>query len=546
MDTPDLIIPIRMDPKGATDALNKVSAAGKKAGDDVATAARKATGGLQESAGAAGGVRQALVAVGAAQVGLSVVKGAAAAITTEFKRAADYVKSLASDFSALRKTMQEVATLKGEPNSNQFTVAEAKKGEQFHLNPQEYRDFQAEFMNFAGAQISDEIDASGKAVGKLTSAQGEQYAGRVAALMKESGINPAVGAELAGSLLEQAKGPQDVDTLMKRLSETFNVLEKGRVPLSRALPQMSEIMAHGVGAEEAARMFNIVAPASPGQEGVAVQAAFRAIEAMKIKGTGQEFGVKEGMTLYESVKAFSEDINKRRQSLLAEGKSEQEATDALTKLLTEKDIGTEVRERRGLISGFARQGIELGGFKTFEGIAEKTPEDFEAARKKRYEESDQGLRDAADVRQAVARAERGEKLQAITLELERARAQVIQSGEMERPTDQNAVRGFLGNLNGVDLEQQLANKRALSNLGQRAAEAGIETRFNPATEEGRQNISRESIESQIRVNQRIAELLEEINRKTPERNAIEQKPKPPGEPGKSLAAPPPGGAGQRQ
>ena len=91
--------------------------------------------------------------------------------------------------------------------------------------------------------------------------------------MKASGINPQIGAELAGALLEQKKGPQDVETLMKELSKTFTVLEKGRVPLAQALPQMTQIMGHGISAEEAAKMFSIVAPASPGQEGTAVEAA---------------------------------------------------------------------------------------------------------------------------------------------------------------------------------------------------------------------------------------------------------------------------------
>lgn len=287
MDAPDLIIPVRMDAAKAIAQLQKISGAGKRAGDDVDAGGKKGRKGLQELEDGAGGAAKGLLGLAKAQMSFSAIKGAATAVGEEFKRAADYVKDLAQDFAVLRKTMQEVATLKGEPNSNQFTVAEAKKAQMYGLNPEQYRDFQAEFMNYAVAQIGTDETTGKLAEGaKLTKEQGEDYAGRVAALMKSSGINPAVGAELAGSLLEQSKGPQDPEELMKRLSQIFNVLEKGRVPLARALPQMSEIMGHGVSGEEAARMFNIVAPASPGQEGTAVQAAFRAVGEMKNKGTG--------------------------------------------------------------------------------------------------------------------------------------------------------------------------------------------------------------------------------------------------------------------
>ena len=174
------------------------------------------------------------------------------------------------------------------------------------------------------------------------------------------------------ALLEQKKGPQDVDKLMTELSKTFTVLEKGRVPLAQALPQMTQIMGHGISAEEAAKMFSIVVPASPGAEGMAVEAALRAVEEMKAKGTGKEFGVKEGMTQYESVKAFAENINKRKQDLVAGGKTEQEATDIVNRKLAEAGVAADVRERRGLVAGFGRQGVELGGF---ERLREDRPRD---------------------------------------------------------------------------------------------------------------------------------------------------------------------------
>ena len=453
------------------------------------------------------------------------IKGAAAAVGEEFKRAADYVKHLAEDFAALRKTMQEVATLKGEGNTNEFTVAEAKKAYGFGLNPEENRDFQAEFMNYAGSQIATDEKTGEVAEGaKLSTKQGEEYAGRVAALMKESGIAPAVGAELAGSLLEQKTGPQDVDKLMAEFSKTFNILEKGRTPLSQALPQMSQIMAYGVSSEEAAKMFNVVAPASPKEPGVGVEAGFKAIQKMKNEGTGEEFGVKAGMSEYESAKAFGQNLSDRKKALTDAGKTEKEALDEIAKLLTEKELATEMREARGLVRGFGGQGIGSGAFATFEKIADETPEDFEAARKKRYEASDQGKENAAMNRQAVARAERGAEQQAVRLELEKSRGEVIESKELEEPSAALKLRGLVSNVSGVDVEQQLTNRRTLARLGREATDAGVENPYDDRTALGAANVAEKStILPQLEVNKEIKELLTKIAESNAQIAASNQK-----------------------
>ena len=93
--------------------------------------------------------------------------------------------------------------------------------------------------------------------------------------MKGSGVDPKIGVEFAGSILEQSTGKESVDELMGHFSKSFNIAEKGRVPLSRAVPELSQIMSMGVSAEDAAKMYAIVSPAAAGQEGTAVQAALR-------------------------------------------------------------------------------------------------------------------------------------------------------------------------------------------------------------------------------------------------------------------------------
>lgn len=453
------------------------------------------------------------------------------AVTEELNRAANHSREVAKEFIEMRRTMQEVATLSGKGNENEVTLEEARKAKAAHLTPQEYRDFQAEFLNYAGSQV-------GGPNGKLTEAQGQDYAARVAELMKGSGINPRIGAELAGSLLEQSEGPQDVNKLMGRLSKTFTVLEKGRVPLSKALPELSQIMSMGVSAEDAAKMYSIVSPAAAGQEGTSVQAALRAVQEMKNKGTGKEFGVEAGMGAYESVKAFSANITQRKQQLMAGGMTDLQAEDEIQKLLAEKQVAADSREARGLVRGFGRMGMQLGGFKRFEDIEAGTSATFEADRKKRYEESAGGKQALRDADAALARLESGAKKAGMEEMYQEAETQLEREGRFDKATLGDMGRKVRANFSGVDVRQQLINERAVRNAqlanGYDAnAPADVRARtMIPAAEGG--GVS--GAESQQVVNEALVKLVERHNRMLDE----QAKNQP------ALAAPPPMPGGGRR
>jgi hypothetical protein len=462
-----------MDTAAATAALKKVGAAGAKAGDEVAAGSGKAEKGLRGAKAGADSFGSSVAGLMKAQMSLAAIKQTASAIGGAFNDTAKYVQEMAKEFQALRKTMQEVATLKGVANSNKFTVDEAEKAQKAHLSPAEMRDFQAQFMNYAGSQV-------GGPNGKLTEVQGEEYASRVAELMKSSGVDPAVGAELAGSLLENSKGPQDVNALMQKLGRTFNVLEKGRVPLKQALPQISQIMGHGISSEESAKLFSIVSPAAPGQEGNAVESALKAIEEMKVAGSGAAFGVKRGMGQYESIKAFSENINARKEKMVAGGKTEQEAEDEIAAQLKQADVAADVRERRGLVRGFGRQGVQLGGFKTYEDIEKNTPADFEASRKKRYEESEQGRQDAVDNALAVEQAKLGERNDKVAKWRKIAETELTAGGAFEhvQPGAETAARlPGASDARTIQINQQ-AIRRARGMLGEQSGIGDSATAVN--------------------------------------------------------------------
>jgi hypothetical protein len=511
MSNPALEIPVRIAGDAALQQLKAINAAasaagaaGKKAGDDASDGLGKADRGAK-------GLVNSLGEMLLAQVSLGTIKGTAQAIASEFDKTTDYIRQSAKEFQNLRKSMQEVATLKGSPNSNQFTLEEANKAQSFNLTPTEYRDFQAQFQNYAGSQIGDVKQGA-----KLTDAQGEEYAGRVAELMKASGVNPAVGAELAGSLLENAKGAQNVDALIKRLGTTFTVLEKGRVPLERALPDMSRIMGMGVEAEDAAKMYSIVSPSSAGEEGTAVRAALRAVQEMKTKGNGGDFGVQAGMSAMDSVRAFAGNVNQRMQKLMAGGNSEQKAKDLVMKQLADAGVANDSRELTGLVSGFGRQGVELGGFKRYDRIAANTPADFEAARKKKYEDSPQGRQDKVDAVDAVAQAEMGERNEKLEKRRQIAKVELTKSGAFERFGMDQVRGGISSTFGGADTRNILTNRQMLARARAEAGESGAGDNAvslnNSATDAAMRGI------------------MERIERNT--RGA--------------LNAPPPGGAGKRQ
>ena len=146
---PDLIIPVRMDADKALTRLTKVGAAGAHAGDQVAAGAKKAQKGIQGTTVSSDKLGVSLVGLMKAQLSFQAIRATAAAIGSAFNDSAKYVQQMAKEFQGLRKAMQEAATLKGVANENQFTLEEAKKAQAFHLTPQEYRDFQAQFMNYA-------------------------------------------------------------------------------------------------------------------------------------------------------------------------------------------------------------------------------------------------------------------------------------------------------------------------------------------------------------------------------------------------------------
>jgi hypothetical protein len=422
-------------------------------------------GAIDKAGGAVGRVGDSMTGLMKAQMGLHAVKTTFSAIMDSAEKASEYVRNMAKEFVSLRKSMQEVASLKGVPNTTAFTIEEAEKAAAVGLTPAERREAQAQFLNYAGTQVGGKTEAEANAAGtKLTESEGEEFANRIAVQMKASGLDPKLGMELGGSMLEQAKGKQDVSKLMKDFSETSQILQKGRVPMQQAVPELSEIMSYGISAQDAAKMYAIVSPVAKGSESTSVQAALRATQEMQNKGTGAEFGVTRDMDKMTAVESFARNIEGRRQGFMAQGMSEERADNEVQALLQNKNIAADMREARGLVRGFGGQGVRLGGFDRYRKIQADVGPSYEADKAAEYRASENGQQAQRDANQAVAEAKAGGRGVRIAELRQEAETQLTNEGRFENPTlDDMTARKAVEVIGGASVRDQLINERAIAN-----------------------------------------------------------------------------------
>ena len=543
---PDLIIPIRMEIDKALKALTKIAGGGKKAGDDVAAGAKKGKAELDDLGGSANSAAESLVSMVNGHIALSVPKSVGSAIGEEFKRSADYVKQKAAEFAELREAMQQVSALKNQQNTDQFVLSEVEKANKAGLTPTKWREFQEQFQSYGGAQ-NEGPDA------KLNPEQAEEYQQKIAAFMTARGVAPAQGAQLGGALLTNAKGPQGVDKLMAQFGRVYQTLEKAQTPVPDLLPKFQEVIATGLLPEEAAQALAIVAPASPGEESTSVVAAATMIRKMKIAGTGEEYGVKEGMGRLESMRAFAEHIEAKRQSMIAGGKTGLEAEDVIAEELDEKDLVNDVREARKLVSGFAKYGVELGGFQTFKRYAEETPDTFTEDETRAAQNTTAGRKRQRLADQARADAIKSEKYSEVAAVLERATVKETEEGEPESSQFWHYAAKPIEWWSQVDSVQRSINARAIEDVKQTGRDLyrGARPEVAPSDMPSRAQTSSpllkasgHGIKSQVAVNEEILAVLKVIETHTGKNAAaVLDATKKPGRP---LDAKPAGGDNKRQ
>jgi hypothetical protein len=210
------------------------------------------------------------------------------------------------------------------------------------------------------------------------------------------------------------------------------------------MPMMSQVMSHGgITPQQAATMLNIVAPAAPGEEITSAEGALRALEEMRVKGTGEKFGVTNKMSKYEAFKAFGRNIAEREKALKAEGKTDEEIEVEIAQQLREANVAAEIRERRGLVRGIARQGVQLGGFQRFEAVGQATPTDFDRQLVKDFAASDQGRQNRVNVAKAAEEARMGARNDPLLRRRQIAEVELTAAGRFEELPWLDRAKGML-------------------------------------------------------------------------------------------------------
>jgi hypothetical protein len=452
MDTPDLVIPMRLDNAPALRGLFGLEERGEAAGEAVAKGAKKGQAGMAS-------LGETVVAIGKSLLSLQLIEQVGQAVGDQFKKAADHVKQLALEFKDLRQALQQVAALTGKENSNQFTVEQVEAATRASLSPEEWKGFQEQFQSYGGAYLEGD-QARFVDRGNVTAArQAEEYQQKIAEFAKARGINANEAAQLGGGLLQFSEGPQTTKDLMSRYGKVFKTLERAPTPVSQLLPQMSRVMAQGASPEEAAQLLALASEFMPGEEETAVTNTIKAITNQVLEGKGDKLGQKKGMGRLEQVKAAVATIKER----VAGGED-------LDKILHE--VAPDLRESRGM-KGFLTRGVEAEGFKRVKGYVEETPEDWVDTELTKYEQSDAGRQAKRDAQERLAKVKVGAKYDAAMAARQEARTELIEKEEYTGYGIDEGLRKFAGLFTGQSPEEQREGELALRKARKRAKQVGV-------------------------------------------------------------------------
>jgi hypothetical protein len=265
MDTPDLIIPVRMDPKGATAGLQKVSAAGKRPRDDVAAGATRAGHSLDTMGGKASNAMEQMLRINQATIAFNAMKSVAGAVVQVLFDAADYARKMAADFVQLQKSMQGIAAITGQPNQNKFVMGEINKAESANLTPTDWKDFHEKYMAKTSMYIGD------KEGSKLGGKESDQLEAATAEFAKGKGVSAGTMANMVGGMLAQEKGKTTAKDMIAKLGKVYAGLEASSTDPEMLMQGMTELMAAGFSAEDAAASIAQMPEIAPGQEATYLQ-----------------------------------------------------------------------------------------------------------------------------------------------------------------------------------------------------------------------------------------------------------------------------------
>jgi hypothetical protein len=475
-----LVIPLRLDSDSALAELRRLAAegghAGKQVGDGLEGAGKQAQGLGEKISG--------LIT----HQGYSMLRDAAVTMGQAYKETADYVKTISGEFTKLQDSLRIIATFRGERATSEFTVAQAQMGASAGLTPEAWANFQKQFSGFAGQFMGDGA--------KFSQEQGDDLAKRAAAFMNARGIEASQGGAVFGEILQQAKGDETNDELMKKFGQAYTVIEKAKGDPGPLLGQMGQVTAGGLDTTSAAKLMRAEAQRDPGDAGTFSRAVLRGLREIRTGGKSKELGITDEMDIFQQI----EQIGK------ASDASGMKQEDFLGKYFKDE------REMGGMQAAL-NFGVRGGLFK----MADKEAADVTGKTDTEFVESfrgNEGKRKYQEAALEASRIRRGETYDPVMNLRREAETELTDKGRFEDPGISDIVRNLIPW--APPLKEQLVNEKALQMAYERA---GVE---QPSGQLGSGMGNPTTV-----INARIAELLEKIERKTPD---MANRP---------LAAPPP-------
>lgn len=513
--TPELVIPIRLDPAKAASALRQLGTAGRQAGDSVAEGAGKADKAVANVGSSALGAVKAMS-------GMAVAGSVFSAITARAKETSDYVQKVAADFIALQKTMQSIMAITNQPNTNQATAEEARKGAAANRTPAQWTAFRTAFM----AKASNYVGEKPSAV--LNTKEAEELQADMAEFAAAKGATDQEMADLVGGILAQEKGPTTAKKIKERIGKAWAQLEASSKDPSKLAAGLTEQMAMGMTLEEAAPKLAAMPEIAPGQESAYLKSTLAHLEMARGEGKLEAYGVTAEMSPAEMLEKTVEGISKEA----GQGPDRQKRIGELI-----RERVTKYQESVQTLKGFVNKGPEA--MKMWKDIGEQTPADAVDKAIARDRASDAGKVRAAEAKEGLADVEAGARWADVELEKKKARTKLKNQGRFEKSQWGDVGRGLVGGGigvagfgipgTGVSTQEQIVNEETISELRTRAAALGVAGdsygQFS-RDRSGRAAAGDVAYRTQETVNAEIKELLKLIAEHT--------KPKAP-----ALSAPPP-------
>lgn len=440
--TPDLTIPIALDYGKALAQLKRMQDKLAETGAEGEKAGRKASSALA-------GIGDAMLDLGRHQ-GWTIIKDLGMSMVDSFDQAAKHIREISGEFIKLQQLQTQIAALQGRANNDDFTVEQADLAMQASLTPQEWTKFQEEFQSFGGAFI----EGPNAKLGEDDATKYQQY---VAQFAKARGLAPSEAAQLAGGLLQFADGPTTAADMVAQFGKVFTTLERAPTPVPQLLPQMSRVMAQGVGALDASRMLAVMSEATPGEEETGVTNVLKALREARLDGKGAGLGIDKSQTQMEQVLAAAKTLDAR-----------QKGGEDLEELM--QQYFPDIRQFRGMM-GFLNRGLRGGSFERSKGYQDNTADDYVETQLGAWEQSDAGRRSKLAAEEEWRRIRNGADDAASLDAMQEAKNQLLAERRFENPEAGDAARGMFSWILGSK-EDQLIRERAIQNAVQRARDAG--------------------------------------------------------------------------